>query len=245
MKALNIYVNEKLVLNKDTFRKAKYKYFPEKKRELESIITDLLDKHAGQEVIDLNDIDISNINDISFLFYKRNDIHNIDVSKWDVSKVTNMNSIFAWCTNLESVGDLSSWNVSKVRYMTGMFYNCKNLKSPGDLSEWNTKNLNNTDYMFYKCDKLKDVGDFSNWIMSKIDDISYMFYGCENLKSIGDISGWNLRSIKSMIRTFCNCSNLKSVGNLNNWNISNMYGEDMRDTFEGSGITDIPAWYKG
>ena len=42
-----------------------------------------------------------------------------DISKWDVSSVTNMNSMFLGATSFN--GDLSKWDVSRVRDMHGMF----------------------------------------------------------------------------------------------------------------------------
>ena len=223
MKTLNTYINEKLVLNKDTFRKAKYKYFPEKKRELESIITDLLDKHAGQEVIDLNDIDISNINDISFLFYKRNDIYNIDISNWDVSNVTNMSSIFYNCKNLQSIGDISGWNVSAVKDMGGMFYNCIYLTHIGDISSWNISKAEYIHTMFTSCKSLESIGDISGWDISNIADMGYMFYGCKKLKDVGDLNSWG-----DTIQNKCDYWQRNIV-------------EDM---FDESGIKNIPSWYK-
>lgn len=68
MKTLNTYINEKLVLNKDTF-KNNYKYFPKTKDELKDIINKLLKERKDQEIIDLNDIDTSEITDMSELFY--------------------------------------------------------------------------------------------------------------------------------------------------------------------------------
>ena len=46
---------------------------------------------------------------------------NSDLSKWDVSGVEDMNSMFYGCTKFNS--DLSKWDVSRVKYMTDMFKN--------------------------------------------------------------------------------------------------------------------------
>merc|ERR1712032_1717413 len=45
---------------------------------------------------------------------------NGDVSKWDVSKVTNMISMFRSASSFN--GDISKWDVSTVRNMDKMFY---------------------------------------------------------------------------------------------------------------------------
>ena len=43
---------------------------------------------------DLNDLDISKVTDMSYLFFGLD--FEGDISKWDVSHVTNMDSMFAW-----------------------------------------------------------------------------------------------------------------------------------------------------
>ena len=113
MKPLVQFIQEKLVI------KNKYKYFPRTKEELEEIIEKRI-KDGGKEV-DLNDIDVSNITDMSTLFWGTN--FNGDISSWDVSNVTNMSEMFYECTKFNS--DISSWDVSNVIDMYGMFEECE------------------------------------------------------------------------------------------------------------------------
>merc|ERR1719454_1235319 len=70
---------------------------------------------------------------------------NGDLSKWDVSKVTNMHSMFADATSFN--GDLSKWDVSKVTDMNGMFSAA--YKFNGDLSKWDVSNVTDMKEMFY------------------------------------------------------------------------------------------------
>ena len=65
---------------------------------------------------DLNDLDISKVTDMSYLFFGLD--FNGDISKWDVSHVTNMDSMFAWTP---FNGDISKWKTSKVDNMGSMF----------------------------------------------------------------------------------------------------------------------------
>ena len=77
MKSINEYIQEKLIINslqeKLVIKKKSnngYKYFPQTKKELKDIILQRI-KDEGNEV-DLNDIDVSNITNMSNLFERTN-----------------------------------------------------------------------------------------------------------------------------------------------------------------------------
>ena len=89
MKSLAQFIQEKLIIKKTKINS--YNYFPKTKEELKDIIKQRI-KQEGNEV-DLNDIDVSNITDMSNLFEYKD--FNGDISKWDVSNVKNMSNVFA------------------------------------------------------------------------------------------------------------------------------------------------------
>ena len=60
-----------------------------------------------------------------------------------------MEHTFYCCYALKTVGDLSKWDVSKVKSMLSMFTHCKTLTSVGDLSNWDVSNVKYTSYMFH------------------------------------------------------------------------------------------------
>ena len=69
------------------------------------------------------------------LFYEVNrvpEIRHIDISKWDVSNVTTMNSMFYKCHEFDC--DLSEGDVSKVTDMSHMFEYC--LEVNFDVGKW-------------------------------------------------------------------------------------------------------------
>ena len=113
MKSLAHYIQEKLVIKKN-----KYNYFPQTKEELQDIIEKRIEDEGNE--VDLNDIDVSNITDMSNLFEDLD--FNGDISIWDVSKVTDMHSMFWGCKKFNQ--DISSWDVSNVTDMNFMFYGC-------------------------------------------------------------------------------------------------------------------------
>ena len=138
MKSLMHYIQEKLII-----KKKKYKYFPQTKEELRDIIKQRVNQEGSK--VDLNDIDVSNITDMSELFeYSK---FNGDISNWDVSNVTDMSFMFSECKQFN--GDISNWDVSNVKNMNGMFYWCDSFNQ--DISNWDVSNVKDFGVMFIDC----------------------------------------------------------------------------------------------
>ena len=206
MKHLNTYITEYIIKKKlDTPIDSEdhYEYFPKTKKELRKNIQELLDAN----VYDLNCIDTSEIIDMASLFESGNynkTLDNIDISKWDVSKVKHMSGMFAGYENFNC--DLSNWNVSNVTNMAFMFYNCRNFNC--NLSNWDVSNVINMKYMFENCKKFNC--NLSKWDVSNVTNMKYMFQNCENFKA-KDLDKWNVSNVKNMEYMFDNCMKLKKI----------------------------------
>ena len=87
--------------------KEQYKYFPKERGELRNLIKQRIKKEGNE--VDLNDIDVSNINDMSYLF--KNLDFNGDISNWNVSKVKNKNYMFYNCTIKDKYKPLQTANI--------------------------------------------------------------------------------------------------------------------------------------
>ena len=153
--------------------KTNYTVQPKTKNELKEIIKDTF----KIKQYDLNFIDTSKITDMSELFININ--HNFDVSKWDVSNVTNMNHMFFYCKNFDC--DLSNWDVSNVTDMNSMFAFCN--KFDCDLSRWDVSNVTCMYRMFFCCENFKGKG-LENWDVSNVTDMASMFFRCNRLTII-------------------------------------------------------------
>ena len=206
MKHLNTYITEYIIKKKlDTPIDSEdhYEYFPKTKKELRKNIQELLDAN----VYALNCIDTSEIIDMASLFDSGNydkTLDNIDISKWDVSKVKHMSGMFAGYENFNC--DLSNWNFSNVTNMAFMFYNCINFNC--NLSNWDVSNVINMKYMFENCKKFNC--NLSKWDVSNVTNMKYMFQNCENFKA-KDLDKWNLSNVKNMEYMFDNCMKLKKI----------------------------------
>ena len=147
MKTLIQFINE---ASRTEYITEGYNFRPKDKDELQKIVKRLIRKR-GKDA-NLNDIDVSNITDMSELF-RDLDPHNINISNWDVSNVKNMKGMFYYCEHFNY--NLSNWDVSNVKDMSYMFYGCRNFNS--DLSPWDVRNVKNMSYMFNKCNSLKTI----------------------------------------------------------------------------------------
>ena len=136
MKTLQNYITEKILINKNS--KIVYNYHPKTKDELKDIIKRRI-KSEGNEC-DLNDIDTSNITDMSNLFVYSH--FNGDISRWNVSNVTNMGGMFY---GSKFNGDISNWDVSNVETMNYMFMNSK---FDSDISNWDVSHVKFKSYIF-------------------------------------------------------------------------------------------------
>ena len=139
MKTLQHYITEKILINKNS--KIVYNYHPETKDELKDIIKQRIESEGNK--CDLNDIDTSNITDMSWLFDDSK--FNGDISKWNVSNVTNMNHMFNGSVFNQ---DISNWDVSNVTNMEDMFF-CS--KFNNDISNWDVYNVTNNADIFLCC----------------------------------------------------------------------------------------------
>jgi len=159
--------------------------------------------------------------------YKNN--FNADISKWDVSNVTDMSYMFFGADSFKQ--DISSWNVSKVTDMSYMFKGfgvpsrffgdisvkqkdyIKDLtKDIGEIGRWDVSNVTNMRRMFSGTVYNPDI---SNWDVSNVIDMSYMF-------SISifnqNISNWDVSNVESMLGMFH--QNKYFNKNIGNWDVS-------------------------
>ena len=207
-----------------------FNYHPKTKEDLIDCIKDKIKKEGlgtKDNPLDLNDIDTSEIKDMSSLFNAEDGLIDaedgqlqelakngyFDISQWDVSNVKDMSNLFLYS---EFNGDISNWDVSNVEEMFAIF---RHSNFNGDISQWDVSNVKDMRRMF---EGSNFNGDISQWDVSNVKDMQNMFYE-SNFN--GDISKWNVKRDCSM-----------------RWHI---IGDVIHGMFDGCPLEKHPPkWYK-
>ncbi|WP_137599675.1 BspA family leucine-rich repeat surface protein [Enterococcus nangangensis] len=192
------------------------------------------------DTLDLSSWDTSNVTDMSGMFKETYKLKDLFIANWNVSKVTNMSNMFYDATGLTSL-NLNFWDVSNVKDMSGMF-SVGNLTLTSNLKElnidaWNVKNVQNMNYMFLGS-AISSL-DLSNWNVSNVTAMSGMFEEVFNLPSL-DLSKWNTSKVINMTNMFRRIKNLNNL-NLSGWNVAlvqNMYFMFGETYFEVLNLSD-------
>jgi surface protein len=120
------------------------------------------------------------------MFYG-NSSFNQPINSWDVSNVTNMNSLF-YATPFNQ--PLSGWNVSNVTDMNNMF-RLSSFNQP--INNWNVSKVTNMDSMFQVCPFNQPL---NSWDVSKVTNMQSMFSNSPFDQNIGN---WNVSGVTNFM----------------------------------------------
>jgi len=115
---------------------------------------------------------------MGYMFYQCTSLKSIDLSNFDTSSVTLLESTFRECESLISL-DLSNFNTSNVRYMVYIFNGCSSLKYL-DMSGLNL-NQASLDFSFTNCNNLRYIN------LENITFTSRVRYGLSALNNINNL----------------------------------------------------------
>ena len=144
------------------------------------------------------------VTNLSKMFKGLKNILEVDLSKFDSTKVRAMNEMFNGCDNIQKI-DFTNFKTSNMISWYSLFYNCKSLLSL-DLSSFQTNKVKNFGSMLLGCQLLTSV-DLTSFDASSMTHMDNMFKNCFKLTSL------NLRSFKTIkaekiFGIFYNCKSL-------------------------------------
>ena len=116
---------------------------------------------------------VLNVEKINGIFYRCNNLANIDFSDWETSNIEDMNYMLARCSSLTSVTGL---NTQSALYMDSTFYYCSSLF---EVSELDTNKVIHMPNIFSNCTSLPSVFPWAIDCSNIINDLSLkdMFKG--------------------------------------------------------------------
>jgi len=167
----------------------------------------------------ISNMETSGITDMSDMFTDcwASGISNLDFSRWDVSKVTNMNSMFAR-TCIDHEHNISEWDVRNVTDMTGMFLECH--MEDLDLSNWRLDSLQHIDFMFNKVEDILDILKDWGWLDQR-PDLDWEKVCVYSKKDI-DLSKFDTSRMRDLSWLLYHYDIGRTPRNLNTWDVSNV-----------------------
>lgn len=159
-----------------------------------------------------------------------------NLSKWDVSKVTDFSGMFAAPSGdpKHTMTMVENWNVSSARDMSGMFQGLRYANA--DLSKWDVSKVTNFTDMFNGCDRFN--GDLSTWKTGAVISMKNMFQ--KALAFNGNINGWNTTNVTDMSNMFNGAAAFNQP--IGSWNVAKV--QTMESMFSGATLfaQDISQW---
>jgi surface protein len=152
------------------------------------------------------------------------------VNTWDVSSITNMNSLFT--SNGSFNYDIFNWNVSNVTDMGSMFQSTRTKYGQvvvifnRSLANWNVVNVTNMSYMFASTQTLGSP--IINTIITPAGI---------------NIGGWNVSNCLNFSHMFFQTTNFTSIAaaGLSNWQVLPLSDSNGQVSSSGSNITNMIA----
>ena len=120
----------------------------------------------------------------------------------DTENVTNMQNMFNYCSNLQTIPQLNTSNVTRMYYM---FSSCKTLQTIPLLDTSNVTDMSN---MFSYCTNLQSIPQLNT---SKVTTMSNMFSQCSNLQTIPQL---DTSKVTDMYYMFSSCEALQYIPQL-------------------------------
>ena len=182
-----------------------------------SKITDMSNMLSSYFDGDIDKWDVSNVTNMESMFASSNMVNFQDIGNWDVSSVTNMKNMFYLTTFNQDIGN---WDVSSVTNMYGMFEGSEDFNQ--DIGNWDVSSVTNMEGMFYMSSNStlfpafnQDIG---NWDVSNVTNMEFMFRNSRNFNK--DIGNWDVSSVTNMYGMFEGTRNFNQ--DIGNWDVSSV-----------------------
>ena len=185
---------------------------------------DMFQDNTSLTDIRFDGFDMSNVENVSYMFYGNNNIENIDLSFLSTAlKINNIDKMFYGCNKLKTI------NMSGFDFGTSspsMLFDGLTSVQSINLSNADFSGVSSISQMFGNCQNLTDL-NLSNVNTNGVDNMSWLFYNCNSLVAL-DLSDLDINDVTAMNSMFNNCSSLTTIYVSNTWNVDDViYSSDM------------------
>jgi surface protein len=181
---------------------------------------------AGADCYFISDWDVSGVTNMESLF--DGTLFNQDIGNWDVSSVTDMEYMFFRAPFNQDIGN---WDMSSVVDTARMFFLSQFNQ---DIGNWDVSSVTSMRSMFYESSFNQPIG---NWDVSSVTDMHFMFYLSPSFNQ--PIGNWDVSSVTSMTFMFYETPFNQDIGN---WDVGSV--TTMEAMFYGARAfnQDISRW---
>ena len=167
-------------------------------------------QHSSKDpklTIDVRELNTSGITEMDSMFSSCRNLEALDLSTWDTSNVTNMGSMFSICERMKNL-NISGFDTSNVTYMSSMFDFCGTYEydSVIDVSSFDTGNVTGMECMFAYTNIV--IG-YEKWDVSKVKNMRGLF-SSTRLEHV-NLSKWRTPSLRVATGMFDDCEHLKDI----------------------------------
>ena len=185
-----------------------YYYSPESRTYLNPNSVAMFQWFTKMETIDLSGFDTSEVTSMNTMFYTMSSLKNIDVSGFNTTNVTDMYAMFDQTGVIEEL-NVSNFDTSKVTNMGYMFFSLAKVREL-DLTNFDTRNVTNMFGMFEYMTAVSKIKFSTKFDTSNATNMGEMFSNARSLQQL-DLSHFNTKKIKNMTSMFSRMSALKTL----------------------------------
>ena len=185
-----------------------YYYSPESRTYLNPNSVAMFQWFTKMETIDLSGFDTSEVTSMNTMFYTMSSLKNIDVSGFNTTNVTDMYAMFDQTGVIEEL-NVSNFDTSKVTNMGYMFFSLAKVREL-DLTNFDTRNVTNMFGMFEYMTAVSKIKFSTKFDTSNATNMGEMFSNARSLQQL-DLSHFNTKKIKNMTSMFSQMSALKTL----------------------------------
>lgn len=183
-----------------------------------------LKSYVASNHADLSLCDISQLEDLSFVFYASTRQNWEGIEEWQTSQVVNFAHMFDKAAFFQA--SIESWDMRSAQDLTMMFAHCPIFNTP--LQHWQTGNVRSMAGMFYKASAF--AGEIGGWNTQNVVDMQHMFH--DALLFDGCLYHWDTHKVRNFAYMFCNAKNFSNrLNSLSGWNMES--ARDLRGMLSG------------